>query len=139
MVGVPDSGRQVGASLQYSSLWHHDLCPPLLFPPSLSSPPSPPLPLLPSLSSPPSSLQVRIEGSAERVSAEESDAYFDSRPLGSRVGALASQQASHQGCTALHCTALHCTLWLSALKIDEAGRCAVLIHRIAKHPVPFHS
>lgn len=37
--------------------------------------------------------QVRIEGVVTQVSAEESDAYFHSRPLGSRIGAWVSQQS----------------------------------------------
>ena len=37
--------------------------------------------------------QVRIEGVIERVSAAESDAYFNLRPLGSRHGAWASAQS----------------------------------------------
>jgi len=37
--------------------------------------------------------QVRIEGRVEKVTPEESTAYFDTRPLGSRVGAWASPQS----------------------------------------------
>ncbi|SDI46323.1 Pyridoxamine 5'-phosphate oxidase [Pseudomonas flavescens] len=37
--------------------------------------------------------QVRIEGRVERVSPDESNAYFQVRPLGSRLGAWASPQS----------------------------------------------
>ena len=37
--------------------------------------------------------QIRIEGPVEKVSASESDEYFASRPLGSRLGAWASPQS----------------------------------------------
>jgi len=37
--------------------------------------------------------QVRIEGSVERVTTEESEAYFRTRPLGSRLAAWASPQS----------------------------------------------
>jgi len=37
--------------------------------------------------------QVRVEGRVERVSAEESDTYFATRPAGARVGAVVSRQS----------------------------------------------
>jgi pyridoxamine-phosphate oxidase len=38
--------------------------------------------------------QVRVVGQVEKVSREESEAYFRSRPLGSRIGAWASNQSA---------------------------------------------
>lgn len=38
--------------------------------------------------------QVIIKGTAEKTSENISDGYFDSRPVGSRVGAIASEQSS---------------------------------------------
>lgn len=37
--------------------------------------------------------QVRVEGTVSKVSAEESDEYFQSRPRGSQIGAIASAQS----------------------------------------------
>jgi pyridoxamine 5'-phosphate oxidase len=42
---------------------------------------------------PPLQRQVRVEGSVERVTREESEAYFRTRPVGSRLGAWASAQS----------------------------------------------
>ncbi len=38
--------------------------------------------------------QIRITGTVTKVSAQESDAYFATRPLGSQIGAVVSQQSA---------------------------------------------
>jgi pyridoxamine 5'-phosphate oxidase len=38
--------------------------------------------------------QVQIEGTVHKTSREESEAYFDQRPMGSRLGAIASERQS---------------------------------------------
>lgn len=38
--------------------------------------------------------QVRIDGSIEKISAKESEEYFQSRPIGSRIGAWCSPQST---------------------------------------------
>ena len=42
---------------------------------------------------PPLERQVIIKGEAEKISKEESDNYFNSRPLGSKIGAIVSDQS----------------------------------------------
>ncbi len=42
--------------------------------------------------------QVRVEGRVEKLTAAESDAYFQSRPRGSRLGACASPQSRVVAC-----------------------------------------
>jgi pyridoxamine 5'-phosphate oxidase len=42
-------------------------------------------------------LQVRVEGNVERISAEESDSYWNTRPPGSRRSAAASHQSEPIG------------------------------------------
>jgi len=45
--------------------------------------------------------QIRIEGAIEKASAAESDEYYDTRPLGARIGAWASPQSRTIGKAAL--------------------------------------
>jgi pyridoxamine 5'-phosphate oxidase len=47
------------------------------------------------------SRQVRVSGRVEKLARAESDAYFQSRPRGSRMGAWASKQSSVIGETTL--------------------------------------
>jgi pyridoxamine 5'-phosphate oxidase len=67
----------------------------------------------------PMEVQVRVEGAADAVSAEEADAYFASRARGSQIGAWASLQSR---------------------RIEHAGdleaRVAEMEERFARGPVP---
>ncbi|HRZ11718.1 MAG TPA: pyridoxamine 5'-phosphate oxidase [Kiritimatiellia bacterium] len=63
--------------------------------------------------------QVRVEGRLEKVSDEESDAYFASRPRGSQVGAWASRQSAE----------------IAGREVLEA-RCREIEQRFAGQPVP---
>jgi len=57
--------------------------------------------------------QVRLEGVVEKISAQESDAYYRSRPLGSRIGAWASPQSQVITREALEAATQHYTQTLS--------------------------
>lgn len=63
--------------------------------------------------------QVRIEGRAERLSAEENDAYFSSRPRGSQIASAVSPQSRP----------------ITAIE-DLYARCADLEASLAGAPVP---
>jgi pyridoxamine 5'-phosphate oxidase len=65
--------------------------------------------------------QVRIEGTVERVSDDEADEYFASRPRGSQLGAWASRQSE--------------TLVSRAQLLKEFGKCALKFH-VKKIPRP---
>ncbi|MBN3035839.1 MAG: pyridoxamine 5'-phosphate oxidase [Bacteroidales bacterium] len=56
--------------------------------------------------------QVRIEGAVTRLAPEESDAYFSSRPIGSRISAAVSEQSRE----------ITGREWLEQRRRDFAGR-----------------
>lgn len=39
-------------------------------------------------------MQIRVEGTVEKTSAEDSDQYFDSRPYHGQIGSLSSKQST---------------------------------------------
>jgi pyridoxamine 5'-phosphate oxidase len=63
--------------------------------------------------------QVRIEGTVEKLSAEESDAYFASRPRASQLGAIASPQSQP-----------------IASRQELEDRIAALMHEVGDAPPP---
>ncbi|MBK7859683.1 MAG: pyridoxamine 5'-phosphate oxidase [Archangiaceae bacterium] len=67
--------------------------------------------------------QVRVEGTATKVSAEESDAYFQTRPRASRIGAWASDQS--RPCS-------------SRLELEARVAKATLVHAVGHIPRPPH-
>jgi pyridoxamine 5'-phosphate oxidase len=67
--------------------------------------------------------QVRISGRAEKLSAEESDLYFHSRPFESRVGAIVSMQSRVIG---------------SRTELEKAMQDALLQYKDSNPPRPAH-
>lgn len=63
--------------------------------------------------------QIRVEGTISQISAEESDAYFASRPRGKQVGAWASRQSRPL-----------------ASRAALLAQCEEIEHRFADVPVP---
>ncbi len=67
--------------------------------------------------------QVRVEGMATKVTAEESDAYFETRPRASRIGAWASDQSRPLS---------------SRLELEARAARATLSHAVGHVPRPPH-